>query len=100
MSSVFFNFFFENKVSKFGKVLKFMFLKAGQKRLQRIQNSVNSFTTAEVFAPSNVYNQCKLSMRFYHSVLYTPCAKLSKGQTAVVYADILLSISKIASTHL
>ena len=69
-----FFFFFENEVSKFGKVLKLIFLKAGQKRLQRIQNSVNSFTTAEFFAPSNVYNQCKISMRFYHSVfIYSMC---------------------------
>ena len=71
MSSVFFFFcFFENDLSNFDKVLKLMFLKAGQKRLPGIQNSVNSFTTADFLFhrmfTTNVYKL--LSMRFYHSV--------------------------------
>ena len=44
---VFLFFFLENDLSNFDKVLKLMFFKAGQKRLQSIQNSVNSFTTAD-----------------------------------------------------
>ena len=67
---VFLFFFFENDLSNFYKVLKLMFLKAGQKRLQSIQNSVNSFTTADFLLhrmfTTNVYKL--LSMRFYHSV--------------------------------
>ena len=70
---VFPNFFlFENDLSNFDKFLKLMLFKAGQKRLQSIQNSVNLFTTADfLFHRMFTTNVYKLLLMHFNYSVYT-----------------------------